>query len=341
MQGISRTVAEMHWLLISLMLFYLVFGGKIADRQVEVSISAGLFFYAALVMGFRYINAFKRETQWKLAIETLAMIAIITWVLKCAAALESPLANAYLLPVITAALTLEALITLVEVGLIAACYLYLAGGAATDKVFSLAFYGEFGLQLAPVLLVAYIVTMFSTDIRIGLNRARELAETDALTGLPNLHGFAIATERLFAQVVRHNRESAILMIDSDNLKPVNDSYGHEAGNRLLRQLANTIRAELRNADVPARYGGDEFIVFMPETPVNGALVVAERIRESIAAVPLEIDGKRIGCTVSIGVAGFPQDGITLEAISLRADRALYQAKQAGRNRMLPFKAEQA
>lgn len=129
----------MHWLLISLMLFYLVFGGKIADRQVEVSISAGLFFYAALVMGFRYINAFKRETQWKLAIETLAMIAIITWVLKCAAALESPLANAYLLPVITAALTLEALITLVEVGLIAACYLYLAGGAATDKVFSLAF----------------------------------------------------------------------------------------------------------------------------------------------------------------------------------------------------------
>ena len=269
------------------------------------------------------------------------MIAIITWVLKCASALDSPLANAYLLPVITAGLTLGVLIMLAEVGLIAACYLYLAGGASTEKLFSLAFYGEFGLQLAPVLLVAYIVTMFSTDIRSGLSRARELAETDALTGLPNMHGFAIATERLFAQVVRYKRESAILMIDSDNLKAVNDSHGHEAGNRLLKQLANAIRMELRNADVPARYGGDEFIVFMSETPLKGALVVAERIRDSIAASPLEIDGKRVGCTVSIGVAGYPEDGLTLEAVASRADRALYQAKQSGRNRVLQFKADQA
>ena len=338
LRGISRTVAEIHWLLVSFVLLYLVFGGKIADKEAEAAISAGLYFYTAVVMGFRYAHFFKRETAWKIAIETWAMIALITWVLGFSGALASPLASFYLLPVITAALTLGKLTTLAEVGLIAACYLYLGGGVSTEKLVSLAFYGEFGAQLAPVLLVAYIVTMFSADIRYGLTRVKLQAETDLLTGLPNLRGFAIASERLFAQAARYNRESAILMIDSDNLKPVNDAHGHEAGNLLLKQLAKAIRAELRNTDVPARYGGDEFIVFMSETPLKGALVVAERIREAIAATPLEIDGKKVGCTVSIGVAGYPEDGLTLDAIASRADRAMYQAKQSGRNQVRQFKA---
>jgi len=338
LRGVSRTVAEIHWLLISLVLLYLVFGGKIANREVESAISAGVFFYAALVMGFRHAPFYKRETPWKIAIETWAMIAFITWVLEFTDALASPLVNSYLLPVITAALTLGKLTTLAEVGLIGACYLYLGGGVSTKDLLSLAFYGEFGAQLAPVLLVAYIVTMFSADIRYGLSRAKLLAETDGLTGLPNLRGFAIATERLFAQAARYNRESSILMIDSDNLKPVNDNHGHEAGNRLLKQLAKAIRAELRNTDVPARYGGDEFIVFLSETPLKGALIVAERIRDAVAGAPLEINGKQVGCTVSIGVAGYPEDGLTLDALALRADRAMYQAKQSGRNRVVQFKA---
>jgi len=338
LRGVSRTVAEIHWLLISLVLLYLVFGGKIADREVEAAISSGLFFYAALVMVFRNTNFYKRETRWKIAIETWGMIALITWVLGFTGALASPLVNSYLLPVITAALTLGKLTTLAEVGLIAACYLYLGGGVSPDKLLALAFYGEFAAQLVPVLLVAYIVTMFSADIRYGLNLTKLQAETDGLTGLPNPRGFAIAAERLFAQAARYNRESTILMIDSDNLKPVNDSYGHEAGNRLLKQLAKAIRAELRNTDVPARYGGDEFIVFLSETPLKGALVVAERIRDAVAATHLEIDGKQVGCTVSIGVACYPEDGLTLNAIALRADRAMYQAKQSGRNRVVQFKA---
>lgn len=338
LRGISRTVAEIHWLLLILVLLYLVFGGRTTERAVDLAVAAGLCLYAALVMSFRYANILKRETRWKIAIETWGMIAFITWVLGFTGALASPLVNSYLLPVITAALTLGKLATLAEVGLIAACYLFVGGGVSTEQLLSLAFYGEFVAQLAPLLLVAYIVTLFSADIRFGLSHAKLLAETDPLTGLLNIRGFAIAADRLFAQAVRFNRESSILMIDSDSLKPVNDGHGHEAGNLLLKQLARAIRADLRNTDVPARYGGDEFVVFLSETPLKGAMIVAERIREAVAATPLVVDGKQVGCTVSIGIAGFPQDGLTMDAIVSRADRAMYQAKQAGRNRVVVFKA---
>jgi len=336
LRGISRTVAEIHWLLLILVLLYLVFGGERADPEADAAVSAGLFFYAALVMSFRYANFYKRATRRKLAIETLGMLAFITWVLWYTERLASPLVNLYLLPVITSSLTLGKLATLANVGLVAACYILL-GSATMDEVLTLRFVAGFAGQLAPVLLVAYITTMFSADIRYGLQQAKLLSETDELTGLYNTRGFAIAANRLFGQAVRYGRPASLLMVDCDNLKPVNDGHGHEAGNRLLRQVANAVQSELRATDVPARYGGDEFIVLLPETPPKGAVDVAERIRNAIGARPIAFDGQRIIATVSIGIACYPEDGRTLDALAARADRALYQAKQEGRNRVLRYK----
>ena len=337
LRGISRTVAEIHWLLLILVLLYLVFSGARDDAVAGAAISAGLFFYAALVMGFRYANFYRRETRWKIAIESCAMIAFITWVLWYTDRLASPLLNAYLLPVITAALTLGRVTTLIEIGLIAACYVFL-GNTASGELGSLRFTAAFTAQLAPVLLVGYITTMFSADIRYGLARAKLLSETDELTGMLNLRGFAVAANRLFAQAQRHDRSSSVLMIDSDNLKGVNDAYGHDAGNRLLRHLAAAIQAELRFTDIAARYGGDEFIVLLPETPSQGAMEVAERIRNRVASTPLELDAKRVVASVSIGIACYPEDGSTLDALAAHADRALYAAKQDGRNRTVKFRA---
>jgi diguanylate cyclase (GGDEF)-like protein len=336
LRGISRTVAEIHWLLLILVLLYVIFGG--GDKLTEAAVISATFFYAAFVMAFRYANFHKRESRWKVAFETWTMIAYITWVCLYTGGLSSPLLNTYLLPVITAGLTLGKATTLIEVALIAACQIYLGGSFSMDTLFSLAFLGGFAAQVAPVLLVAYIVTMFSADIRYGLSRAKLLSETDDLTGLLNMRGFSIAANRLFGQALRYNRAASVLMIDSDNLKTVNDNYGHEAGNRLLRQLTRLIQAELRYTDVLARYGGDEFIVLLPETPAAGALEVAGRIRDAVASVPLDTDGKRVESTVSIGLAGHPADGNTLDAVVARADRAMYQAKQAGRNRVVQFMA---
>ena len=341
LRGIARTVAEIHWLLLILVLLYLIFGGAREDAESNAAVWMGVFFYAALVMSFRYANFYRRETRWKIALEALGMVAFITWVLWNTDRLASPLLNAFLLPVITSALTLGKVFTLLAVALIAACYLLLGGGVEARELMTLPFAGALCAQLAPVLLVAYITTMFSADIRYGLARAKLLSETDELTGLLNVRGFALAANRLFAQAARHGRATSILMIDSDNLKGVNDTHGHAAGNRLLRHLAQSIQAELRFTDLAARYGGDEFIVLLPDTPGKGAMEVAERIRNRIAGSSLDIVGRGFVTSVSIGIACYPEDGATLDALAAHADGALYAAKQDGRNRSVKFRAAAA
>ena len=231
LRGISRTVAEIEWLLLVLVLLYQVFAGP--DDHDRTAITMVLFFYAAFVLSFRYTNFYKTESRWKIAIETFAMLLFITWVLWFSGKLASPLLNTYLLVIITSALTLGKLATMLEMVLIVACFMLLGDNSSAGHVFTLAYVGGLAAQLAPMLLVAYITTMFSADIRYGLNQARLLSETDELTGLYNMRGFSIVVDRLFGQAVRYNRPATMLMIDSDNLKAVNDQYGHEAGNRLL------------------------------------------------------------------------------------------------------------
>jgi diguanylate cyclase (GGDEF)-like protein len=212
----------------------------------------------------------------------------------------------------------------------------LGGNSSAGELITLAYVGGLVAQLAPMLLVAYITTMFSADIRFGLNRARLLSETDDLTGLYNMRGFAIVAGRQFDQAVRYNRPVCVLMIDSDNLKAVNDEHGHDAGNQLLQMVARCIQTELRQTDVLARYGGDEFVALLPEAPPAKALEVAQRIRKTIATTPLQIEGKRVDTSVSIGLASYPDDGRNIDAIQARADRAMYAAKEQGRNRVAQF-----
>lgn len=336
LRGISRTVAEIEWLLLILVLLYQVFEGpKPAD---QAAISAGLFFYAAFIISFRYTNFYKPESRWKIAIESFAMVLFITWVLWYTGKLASPLLNAYLLVIITSALALGKLTTMLEMAMIAACFIFLGGYTSPGDMVSLAYVGSLVAQLAPLLLVAYITTMFSADIRFGLNRARLLSETDELTGVYNMRGFAIITDRLFNQAARYNRPVSVLMFDSDNLKAVNDRYGHPAGNQLLRFLAKCIETELRHTDVLARYGGDEFVALLPEAPADRALEVAQRIIRAVASAPLEFEGNRIESSVSVGLASYPEDGRSIDAIQGRADRAMYLAKEQGRNRVVRYTA---
>lgn len=254
LRGVSRTVAEIEWLLLILVLVYVIFGRPLPD--IEPALSTALFFFAAFVISFRYTNFYRRETRWKIALETLVMVGFITWVLWFTGGVASPLVNAYLLVVITAALTLGKMRTLVHVALIGACYLLLDWQVGGKDFARLAYWGGFAAQLAPVLLVAYITTMFSADIRYGLNRAKLLSETDELTGLYNMRGFVAIANRLFAQAQRHERAASLLMLDSDSLKQVNDRHGHEAGNRLLQHIVKAVQGQLRATDVAARYGGD-------------------------------------------------------------------------------------
>lgn len=336
LRGIARTVAEIEWLLLILTLLYQVVEGP--PEFGRSAIAASLFFYSAFILAFHYANFYRRESRWKVAIETWVMMVFITWVVWFTEQLQSPLLNLYLLPVITSALSLGKLATLLEIGLITACYIFLGQYSIEPSVLSLSGATVLLAQLAPMLLVAYITTMFSADIRYGLSKAKLLSETDELTGLYNMRGFYLVLDRAFAQAIRYLRPISVLMIDSDNLKAVNDEYGHDAGNELLRLIATGIKSQLRSTDVLARYGGDEFVVLLPDTGADGTRDVAERIRDSIARRPLELRDKSVPITVSIGIASYPEDGHGMDIIMQRADEAMYRAKAEGRNRVVSFSA---
>src|SRR2546426_695311 len=159
------------------------------------------------------------------------------------------------------------------------------------------------------------------------------ARTDFLTGLPNHRFFQTILTMELARAERHHHPLSLLMIDLDFLKQVNDRFGHPSGDLVIRTLAGTIRTSCREIDFAARYGGEEFTVILPETPLAGAIHVAERIRERIWAENFPGIGT---ITASVGISNYPVNALNKEDLIRVADQALYVAKNDGRNRVAYF-----
>jgi two-component system cell cycle response regulator len=170
---------------------------------------------------------------------------------------------------------------------------------------------------------------YQERLRADLDRSLEMAVTDPLTGLRNRRYV-----RRHLEGVLRNAGAAVLLIDVDRFKSVNDTYGHAAGDVVLREVAERVRGHLRAADVVARYGGEEFLVVMSAAPAEDAMLVAERLRSAIAAVPVEAEGHRLTVTASIGVAT-GEAGAASDDVVSAADAALYRAKNSGRDRVEP------
>ena len=175
-------------------------------------------------------------------------------------------------------------------------------------------------QAAPVL--ANLRNLAVAEIR---------AATDGLTGLPNKRAVTDALKRTFAQATMTKAPLALLLLDLDHFKQVNDQYGHAAGDQVLAGVGAALRSMLRARDFAGRNGGEEFAVLLPDTDIAAALEIAERVRATIAEVTLP--GTDVPVTVSVGVAGFPGHASTLERFERLADAALYVAKRQGRNRV--------
>lgn len=171
------------------------------------------------------------------------------------------------------------------------------------------------------------------DTHRKLKRIRAQARIDNLTGLATHGAFKDRLAREINRADRYQRSLSLLMADVDHFKHYNDSFGHPAGDRLLRLVGRLVAAEIRQVDFGARYGGDEFAIILPETGKMAAGVVAERLRVAIETHPFpNHQSQPLGkVTVSIGVATFPENASTLEKLLEVADRALYQAKADGRN----------
>lgn len=167
------------------------------------------------------------------------------------------------------------------------------------------------------------------------------ARVDPKTGLFNARYFASALTEELGRAQRFERPMSLIMADLDLLREINNTYGHLAGDAVLKGIAEVFRAELRHYDVPARFGGEEFSILLPETPPEQALEIAERIRRAVAdrLYDVETSSEPIRATVSIGVAGFPKDAQDPNALIHQADLAVYRAKLQGRNRVLGASSE--
>jgi diguanylate cyclase (GGDEF)-like protein len=188
--------------------------------------------------------------------------------------------------------------------------------------------------------VVDLATTFANQVVFPVQRAileeelKRLAYTDTQTSLYNHRHFQAQLDEEVRRAQRYSRPMALMMLDIDDFKQLNDRYGHPAGDAVLRDIAGILRSSLRSVDVPARYGGEEFAIVCPETTKEQATVLAERLRARIEDHELDLgDGTRLRLTVSIGVAAFPADAGGKSDLIDAADRRLYEAKRGGKNRV--------
>lgn len=201
------------------------------------------------------------------------------------------------------------------------------------------------ISAAPVTLGGrlYLIGVFR-DIteRKRAEQAEELASRDGLTALYNYRMFHSLLEDEIARTQRFKHSVSVLMLDIDHFKHVNDTYGHQTGDVILKDLSGLLMKQARAIDRVCRYGGEEFTVILPETGTPAALQIAERLRMEVERQPFDIgSGKTINIAVSIGVATYPQQANSLEGLVKATDIALYAAKQGGRNRVICYEATMA
>jgi two-component system cell cycle response regulator len=178
---------------------------------------------------------------------------------------------------------------------------------------------------------------FTERLRDNVQQSIEMAITDALTGLHNRRYMESHLSTLIDQAAGRSKPLSALLVDIDYFKAINDNHGHDAGDDVLREFSMRVRKSIRGIDLACRYGGEEFVIVMPETDMAVATMVAERLRRRIATEPFSIgqDGEKVEVTISIGIAAIAGPKDTAPALLKRADQALYRAKRDGRNRVVP------
>ncbi|MCD4830878.1 MAG: sensor domain-containing diguanylate cyclase [Anaerohalosphaeraceae bacterium] len=191
-------------------------------------------------------------------------------------------------------------------------------------------------DIALVELFRYLVGSSIGNIKL-FEKTQHLAKTDGLTGLVNHRTFYQILETELLRHQRHGGQLSIIMVDIDNLKPVNDNYGHRAGDMVIKRVSRKIMSCIRNIDTAARYGGDEFAIILPSTSVSDALSVANRMAEAVSNSPIVWERHKIQLSISVGVGEY--DGhMCPEEVTKFSDRALYKAKEAGKNIVKVFDA---
>ncbi len=331
-RGFDTTIAQVEWLLIAVVLFYAVIPDAIlTDRSGVVCV---MLLFTGVVLVFHYFGLQHFNGRWKTWLEALIMTAVVSYVVWHSGRITSPLLSLYLLVIIVSATTLGLKSTLLHASVITVIYMFMTFAPETLESMGVNQARLHLLQLFPFWLVAYLAAMLAYEAEVGQLKLAELAHTDSLTQLWNMRMFSDFAEQEFERAARYERPFSVMMLDADNLKKVNDRFGHQVGSQLIQAMGRKIKASLRASDVVARYGGDEFVVMLPETISSEALATAERVRQCLEGSLLEtgLEGDRVAIKTSIGIAAFPEHDKELAGVLRKADAALYTSKRLGKNR---------
>jgi diguanylate cyclase (GGDEF)-like protein len=267
------------------------------------------------------------------AFEIALAIALTTAILVLTGHGSSPFVLGYNLVAVAVALALGGPVALLVATLASLAYLGVLALDPNVAAFTAADLLRFGLQIGSIGLLAYVAGVFASGERRMRASVLQMSRTDALTGLYNRSQLLPMLEQEVQRTRRSERGFCLLMIDLDGLKAVNDSYGHHRGDEVLRHLGGVIRHSIRLVDTAYRYGGDEFLVLLPETDFAGAFVVAEKVRIGTEEMGLAAGDGELLTSVSIGLVSCPEDGTSAEELMIAADRAMYQAKSLGKNQV--------
>jgi diguanylate cyclase (GGDEF)-like protein len=270
----------------------------------------------------------------KFLVEGSVAITVATLLVALTGGVDSPFFFVYPLIVGGAALVVTPSVTLglaatASLGYLLAVLLGTASAAVGERMTT----AIVGINLTAMILLAYVAMVIAREQRRSRDAAIRLSTIDPLTQLFNRGFFFAALEREIARSARTGRGFCLLMMDLDELKVINDRLGHFHGDRVLRAVGETVNAGVRRIDTAARYGGDEFVVLLPETDPTGAFVLAEKIRIGVNELELALPASDVKPSLSVGVVSYPGDGATADQLMISADGAMYASKRAGKNRV--------
>ena len=237
----------------------------------------------------------------------------------------------YFLIVLCAAILLPRLVALAVAAAVAVVSVGISGVEGTILMIN---------GLTHLLMYGY-AALLTNNWEQERRRLMRMSRVDELTGLRNLRALQEQLPTWLGPAARTGRRMAVMMMDVDGFKSVNDRLGHAVGNELLKEVANLLRFAVRVGDEPYRFGGDEFVLLLSDADAPGALVVASRIQDIYRSMGQTLRGTDVDVTFSIGIAVFPQDGNTPEALLERADEALLEAKRAGPAKIVRYQARSA
>ena len=327
--SIVQSLARVDWLVLFVVALYALM--LRAPEESSRLLYAAIAVYTLFVVAFRWRGFPVRETGSRIALGAAAMVTFITFVAMRTGGSESPMVNLYLLPIVVVAMTLGRRGAIVVFAGVMLAWLSLAAGEGLRLPAGELLTRLFG-ELGPFALVAYVTQALADTILTARQRIEEMAERDSLTGMLNLRTFKTMLGREHGLRSRGGRGGyAILLVDMDDLKAINDEHGHQAGNRAITAVASAIQRAIRSSDMAARYGGDEFVIFLPEAAPEIAETVAQRVRNHVYRSLFPVGERLQRMTVSVGTASYPRDGgqaediVSAAAVRTKRDRELRQA----------------